>query len=1045
MLISDISVRRPVFATVMSLALVIIGLLALDRMAVREYPQVDPPVVSVTTSYRGASAEVVERRITQILENEIAGIAGVEKLTSTSQDELSQVTIEFDLDREIDSAVNDVRERVSRVIRQLPEEADPPQILKQDAGMDATMYIDVSSAKRSLMELTDFARRNFVDRLSVLDGVSTIRISGQRELAVRIWLDREAMAARGLTVQDIEDLLRRENVELPAGRIESTEREFSLRTDTALRTPEDFAKLVVTLDEGYVTRLGDIAEVRFEPESTRRIARSDGMPGLSLGIVPQSQANILAVNQSVLEELRRMDSIIPGDIAIDVNVDFSVFIRESMREVVKALVIALFMVLIVIFAFLGSIRATLIPALTIPISIIAALIVMAAMQFSINTLTLLGLVLAIGLVVDDAIVVLENIVRRMELGEPPLLAAIEGSKEIGFAVVATTVVLVAVFVPISFMPGQVGRLFGEFGISLAAAVAFSSFVALTLVPMLASRLFAGGIERKRVAGGIDRVFRWLSAHYERLLWPVVRRPLVSLLLVVGLGVASFAMFRGLPSEYAPVEDRGMLFLWMRGPEGATPDYMDRQLRQIEDMAIPYVDAGYARRVLVRTGMGAGGGDANTAFAYIPLMPWSERDRSAMELGDELRGKVSTVPGILAMVMLPPSLNIRSSGQPLIIVLGGTNYDQLAEYSERVMARAEENPGIVGLRSDWFERKPKIDVQVDRERAADLGVSLATVGRTLETMLGSRVVTTFEDRGEEYNVLLQARPEDRATPSDLSNIYVRSERSGELIPLASVVRLTETSGSVELKRFDRLRSISMTSSLAPGYSLGEAIEYMEEIIDEEVPEGVQINYDGESREFKQSGSSIYFTFALALVLSFLVLAAQFESFRHPLIIMLTVPLALFGGLLGLYIMGSSINVYSQIGAIMLIGLAAKNGILIVEFANQLRDRGREFLPAIVEAAKVRLRPVVMTSLCTSGGAIPLILAFGAGAESRRTIGAVVFFGVTISVFLTLFLIPAMYALLARGTKSPDFISHEVDELRKRGAGGAAATVAEKQVD
>jgi multidrug efflux pump len=1045
MLISDISVRRPVFATVMSLALVIIGLLALDRMAVREYPQVDPPVVSVTTSYRGASAEVVERRITQILENEIAGIAGVEKLTSTSQDELSQVTIEFDLDREIDSAVNDVRERVSRVIRQLPEEADPPQILKQDAGMDATMYIDVSSAKRSLMELTDFARRNFVDRLSVLDGVSTIRISGQRELAVRIWLDREAMAARGLTVQDIEDLLRRENVELPAGRIESTEREFSLRTDTALRTPEDFAKLVVTLDEGYVTRLGDIAEVRFEPESTRRIARSDGMPGLSLGIVPQSQANILAVNQSVLEELRRMDSIIPGDIAIDVNVDFSVFIRESMREVVKALVIALFMVLIVIFAFLGSIRATLIPALTIPISIIAALIVMAAMQFSINTLTLLGLVLAIGLVVDDAIVVLENIVRRMELGEPPLLAAIEGSKEIGFAVVATTVVLVAVFVPISFMPGQVGRLFGEFGISLAAAVAFSSFVALTLVPMLASRLFAGGIERKRVAGGIDRVFRWLSAHYERLLWPVVRRPLVSLLLVVGLGVASFAMFRGLPSEYAPVEDRGMLFLWMRGPEGATPDYMDRQLRQIEDMAIPYVDAGYARRVLVRTGMGAGGGDANTAFAYIPLMPCSERDRSAMELGDELRGKVSTVPGILAMVMLPPSLNIRSSGQPLIIVLGGTNYDQLAEWSERVMARAEENPGIVGLRSDWFERKPKIDVQVDRERAADLGVSLSTVGRTLETMLGSRVVTTFEDRGEEYNVLLQARPEDRATPSDLSNIYVRSERSGELIPLASVVRLTETSGSVELKRFDRLRSISMTSSLSPGYSLGEAIEYMEEIIDEEVPEGVQINYDGESREFKQSGSSIYFTFALALVLSFLVLAAQFESFRHPLIIMLTVPLALFGGLLGLYIMGSSINVYSQIGAIMLIGLAAKNGILIVEFANQLRDRGREFLPAIVEAAKVRLRPVVMTSLCTAGGAIPLILAFGAGAESRRTIGAVVFFGVTISVFLTLFLIPAMYALLARGTKSPDFISHEVDELRKRGAGGAAATVAEKQVD
>ena len=472
----------------------------------------------------------------------------------------------------------------------------------------------------------------------------------------------------------------------------------------------------------------------------------------------------------------------------------------------------------------------------------------------------------------------------------------------------------------------------------------------------------------------------------------------------------------------------MLFLWMSGPEGASPEYMDRQLRQMEDIAIPYVDKGEARRVLVRTGMGNGGGDANTAFAYIPLMPWAERERTAMEIADEMSGQVTQLPGMLAMVMLPPSLNVRTSGQPLVIVLGGNSYSELADWSERIMRRAEENPGIVGLRSDWFERKPKIDVQVDRDRAADLGVSLSTVGRTLETMLGSRVVTTFEDRGEEYNVLVQARPDDRATPSDLRNIYVRSERSGELIPLASVVKLTETSGPVELKRFDRLRSISMTSSLAEGYSLGEAIAYMEKIISEEVPEGVTINYDGETREFKQSGSSIYFTFMLALVLAYLVLAAQFESFRHPLIIMFTVPLALFGGLIGLYVMGSTINVYSQIGAIMLIGLAAKNGILIIEFANQLRDRGTEFLAATVEAATVRLRPVIMTSLCTAGGAIPLILAFGAGAESRRTIGAVVFFGVTISVFLTLFLIPAVYALLARGTTSPDHVSRQIEALQ-----------------
>jgi multidrug efflux pump len=800
-----------------------------------------------------------------------------------------------------------------------------------------------------------------------------------------------------------------------------------------------------------VTRLGDVAEVRIEPESTRRIARSDGVPGLTLGVSTQSQANILAVNQAVLKEIEVLRTTVPEDISLGINIDFSVFIRESMREVVKALGFALLMVLIVIYAFLGSLRATLIPAITIPVAIISTMLVMAFMQYSINTLTLLGLVLAIGLVVDDAIVVLENIVRRMELGQPPLLAAIDGTREIGFAVIVTTVVLVAVFVPISFMPGKVGRLFGEFGVSLAAAVAFSSFVALTLVPMMASRLFAGGIKRKRVARFTDGVFAWLRTRYERLLRPVVQRPAWSVLVVAGLAAASYGMFTALPEEYAPTEDRGMLFFWMRGPEGASVDYMDRQLRAMEDITVPYVDAGVARRVLVRTGMGSGAGDVNSAFAYMPLLPWSERDKTAPEIANELRGRVNAIPGMMAMVMLPPSLNVRGSGQPLTMVLGGNDYAEIAEWTDRIMARAAENPNLLGMRSDWFERKPKIDVEVDRERAADLGVSLSVVGRTLETMLGSRIVTTFEDRGEEYNVLLQARPEDRATPSDLDNIYVRSERTGELVALASVIELKETSGPVEYKRFDRLRSIAITSALAPGYSLGEALKYMEGIIAEEVPEGIRVNYDGESRDFKQSGSSIYFTFMLALVLSFLVLAAQFESFRHPFIIMFTVPMALFGGLLGLHLMGSSINIYSQIGAIMLIGLAAKNGILIVEFANQLRDQGVEFTQAIIESATVRLRPVVMTSLCTAGGAVPLLLAFGAGAESRRTIGAVVFFGVTISVFLTLFLIPAVYALLARGTQSPDHVAREVEALQQQagnrlpGGGAAAPSTAQKSSD
>lgn len=1035
MIISDISVRRPVFAAVISLVLVILGLLAIDRLSVREYPDINPPVVSISTTYRGASAEVIERRITQIVEDEIAGIAGVEKLKSTSADERSTITVEFKLDRNIDGAANDVRERVSRILRMLPEEADAPQITKEDSNMDASMYIDVSSDSRSVMELTDFAERNIIDRLSVMPGVATIRLSGARRMAMRIWLNREALAARALTVQDIEDVLRRENVELPAGRIESAEREFSLRTDSELKTPEDFADLVVArTPDNHIVRLGDVAEVRIEPESTRRIARSNTVPGMSLGIVPQSQANILAVNRGILAEIERARKDIPADIQITTAVDFSVFVGESMKEVLKALAVALAMVLLVIFAFLGSLRATMIPAITIPIAIIASFTVMAALGYSINTLTLLGLVLAIGLVVDDAIVVLENIVRHLEKGQPALLAAINGSREIGFAVIATTVVLVSVFIPISFMQGKIGRLFGEFGISLAAAISFSSLIALTLVPMLASKAFEKGVQRKRGAKAIDRFFKKLTDRYRVLLAMIVHRSWLAILVIIAISGISATLFLSLPDEYAPTEDRGMLFSWMRAPEGATPDYMDRQLRQFEEQAMDLVVQGDARRVLVRSGMSGDGGDVNTAFIYTPLVPWSDRDRSAADLAADLRARVERIPGAIVMVMLPASLNVWTTGQPLSVVIGGTSYEELAEWRDRILNRVRtDNPNIVGMRSDYFERKPKINVAIDRNRAADMGVSLTEVGRTLETLLGARNVTTFVERGEEYNVMLQARPADRATPSDLSNIHVRSQTTGQLIPLANLIHLSETSGPKELKRFDRMRSIGLTGALVPGYSLGEALDYMERIVAEEIPEGAQLRYDGESREFKQAGNAMYFTFALALLISFLVLAAQFESFRHPVIIMFTVPLALFGGLIGLTLFDSSINVYSQIGGIMLIGLAAKNGILIIEFANQLRDRGEDIVTAIVNAAAVRLRPVIMTSMCTAGGAVPLILAFGAGAESRRTLGAVIFFGVTISVVLTLFLIPPVYALLARQTKSPEYVSRLVEKLERQATG------------
>jgi multidrug efflux pump len=790
-------------------------------------------------------------------------------------------------------------------------------------------------------------------------------------------------------------------------------------------------------------RLSEVADVELAAEDLRSLSRSSGMPGISLGIIPNSTANVLDVSREVRTQLERVRSGLPDDIELEVNLDFSVFVLESMKEVIRALGIALVLVLVVIYLFLGTLRATLIPAVTIPVSIVAACIVMVFAGFSINVLTLLGAVLAIGLVVDDAIVVLENIVRRIELGEPPLLAAVDGSREIGFAVVATTLVLVAVFLPISYVPGNVGRLFSEFGISLAAAVAFSSIVALTLVPMMTSVLFRKGIKRGAMARGVDRFFRWLSARYERALRFSLKAPLLIAGIAVATAFVAVWLFRLLPTEYAPAEDRAMVFVAVTAPEGSSLQYLDRYLRQIEEVLLEEVDRGNARRVLVRSGGWGGGGDVNVGRMFLPLTLWNEREESAAEIVARVRSSVADLPGVRVFVGQPSSLGIRGQGRPVQLVLGGGEYEELARWRDIVLARAAEYPGVVMADSDYYERKPQIEVSIDRNRAADLGVSLATVGRTLETMMGSRIVTTYLERGEEYNVILQARDSDRATPSDLANIYVRSTTSNDLVPLSSLVEITETATPLELKRFDRLRSITISAELAPGYSLGEVLDYLENVVRTELPAQAQINWDGESREFKRTGGAIYTTFLLSLVITFLVMAMQFESFRHPLVIMVTVPLALAGALIGLWFQGGSINVFSQIGAIMLIGLAAKNGILIVEFANQLRDRGVEFTDAVIEASAIRLRPVLMTSLCTVFGAVPLLLASGAGAESRRAIGSVVFYGVTFSMLLTLFVVPAVYLLIARNSKSPQYVSHLIDRLRSgrdqpRAPDGSAST-------
>ena len=1029
MKLSELSVKRPVFATVISLMLVIVGLMALTRLPVRELPDVESPIISIETDYLGASADVVETKITQVIEDRVAGLEGVVKITSQSVDGRSSINLEFDPSRDVDAAANDVRDRVSRVAGALPEEADPPEIGKNDFNSDPVVWLNLSSDTMNVLQLTDYAERQLVDRLGVLPGVARVQLRGARRYAMRVWIDREALAARQLTVADVESALRRENVQLPAGRLESTQREMTLRTETGLNTPQDFQQLVIGRGpDGYLVRLGEVADVRLAAENERTLSRSNGVAGISVGVEQISKANTLEVARHVRDEIERIRPDLPPGTHLDVNLDRSVFIEASMKEVVIALVISMALVLAVIYLFLGNLRATLIPAVTIPISIIAAFVVMAALGFSINVLTLLGLVLAIGLVVDDAIVVLENIYRRMEGGEPPLIAAVDGGREIGFAVIATTLVLCTVFLPVSFLQGNVGTLFREFGFTIAAAVLFSSLVALTLTPMMCSKLLTGGSTRSRFSHLVESFFQRLSSNYESSLRRLMRRPW---LIIIGTVIAAaFAAYllRILPSELAPSEDRGMLFVSLTGPEGATLDYMDRHGRQYEEIVKRVNDDGAIVRANLRMPGGFGSTDLNQARGFMVLKPWGERERSADQIAQALRGPLSQLPGVRAQVITPGSFSI-GNGAPVQVVLGGTEYADLVRWRDTLMARMQDSPMFANVLSNYEERKPQLRVAVDRNRAADLGVSLQTVSRTLETVLGSRIVTTYVDRDREYNVILQGRAEDRATPGDLDNLYVRSDRTGDLIPLSNLVKLTELGGPTRLNRFDRMRSITVSAALTPGYTLGPGLAAVEQIAKEHLPSSVRLTYDGQSREYKQSGGQLYLTFLLALVVVFLVLAALFESFLHPFVIITTVPLAVIGALVGLWIYGMSINVFSQIAAIMLVGLAAKNGILIVEFANQLRDRGVEYREAVIEAAAIRLRPVLMTSFCAAFGALPLMFASGAGAESRQSIGVVVFYGVMISVVLTLGVVPAVYTLAARNTRSPQAIARMIERLRR----------------
>ena len=1065
MMLSDISVRRPVFAAVAAIILCVVGFAAFNSLTVRELPSVDPPVVSISTTYRGASAEVIEERITELIERQVAGIEGIDRVNSSSRDGASRISISFKLDRDLDAAANDVRDAVSRVTAALPQQADPPQIQKANADASPIMFISFTSQTLNRLQLSDYAQRYLIERLSTVPGVANVGVGGAQFYSMRIWLDPRAMASRGITVEDVESALNTQNAELPAGALEAPSKDFTIRVARGYATPAQFAQLPVvparaasqaqssaalggsatsagaaqgavrdvtttTASQAYITRLGDIARVEEGPDEYRRQFRSNNKDQVGIAIFRQSLANDLEISTGVRAALKEINAGLPRGTRLDVAVDYTEFTRHAIQEVWITMAISLASVALVNFIFLGTWRAALIPTLVAPICILSTFIVLAPLGFSINLLTLLALVLAIGLVVDDAIVVVENIQRRVDEGEPPLVAAQRGARQVFFAVVATTIVLISVFAPLMFLPGFIGRLFVELAVSVAAAVGFSALLALSLSPMLASKLLRPAAGEGLIARNVERAMHRLKGSYHASLESLLGRRIVSIgafALVGLLALAAYGMFQVLPRELTPEEDRRRAMVMIAGPEGAGYDYTLAATRKVEAVLMKYVRDGTLERYVFSMPRFGGGSSFNTGGGNAIL---SDKAKiTAPEFSAQLNRDLAGITSVRAIVSPEGGLQRGGpgggggGGSGLTLIATGADYPEIARWMAPMLAAASSNPGLARPRLDYEPTAPRVVVNIDREKAAALGVSAQAVGRVLETMFGSRRVTTYIKNGQEYDVLLQTDRANRQTEQDLQNLYVRAS-SGEVVPLSSVVTTQVRGDTPDRPRVDRQRSISLSAQLNPGYSIGEAIAFLRAEAAKQ-PGAVTVKWGGGARDFLEASGSIGLAFGLALLLVFLVLAAQFESWIHPAVIMLTVPVAAVGGLFGLMVADSSINTYSQIGLIILVGIAAKNGILIVEFANQLRDEGLSIREAVIESASLRLRPIIMTSISAAAGALPLILWGGAGGEARKTIGVTIFFGAIFATLVTLFIVPVFYNLLARFTKSPQTARRRIE--------------------
>ncbi len=1027
--LSEISIKRPVLAIVMSLVIILFGVIGFLYLGIREFPSVDPPVVTVSTTYTGANAEIIESQITEPLEESINGIAGIRTLSSSSRDGRSSITVEFDLGVDMEAAANDVRDRVSGAQRNLPPDVEPPIVSKADADSSPIWFINVQSATRPLLDLNDIVTRQFKEKFQTIKGVSSVQIWGEQKYSMRLRIDPAKMAAYRLTSIDISSALARQNVELPSGSIEGHMMELSVRTLGRLRTVEDFDNMIIKEETNRIVRFRDVGRAELSAENERTSFKRDGVPMIAVAVIPQPGANHISIVSDLNKKLEQIEADLPPDVKVELGSDYTKFVKASISEVEETILIAFLLVALIIFVFLRDWRSTLIPLTAIPISLIGTFFIMYLFGFSINVLTLLGIVLAIGLVVDDAIVVLENIYAKIEEGMNPAQAAFAGSREIYFAVISTTITLAAVFLPVIFLDGVTGQLFREFGIVVAGAVIISAFVSLTLTPMLSSRLLKTRQRQPWLYRKTEPFFVWLTEGYQSTLMGFMRFRWMAWILMLGFIGISYYLLTGkrLPAELAPLEDRSNIRINSTAQEGATFEYMTQYMNEVSQFVYDELAPNERVGVVTITSPGFGSASTNSGYLRLTLTTPDQRSRSQQEIVEDLTTKLKRFSGARTIVSQDQTINAgRSRGQPIQYVIQAPNFEKLKEYLPKVLEKAQASPLLEGVDANLKFTKPEIRVEIDREKAQSLGVSIQDVGQTLQLALSGRRFGYYIQDGKQYQVIGQLERDERNDLLDLKSLYIKS-KTGELIQMDNLVKLTEQSSPPQLLRFNRYISATISANTAKGVTLGEGISEIERIGDEVLDDTFNTALDGNSREFKESSNSLLFAFLLSLVLIFLILAAQFESFIDPIIILLTVPLAVCGALLSLWDFGQTMNIFSQIGIIVLVGLVTKNGILIVEFANQRKEEGLDKTQAAIEAAVSRFRPILMTSLCTVLGILPIALALGAGSESRVSMGIAVVGGMLFSTALTLFVIPAVYSYMSRNYVAPPVEERQDAEL------------------